>query len=244
MQYSELTALRKENAGLNSVYRECEDAVLHRLDLAFAGFFRRCSRGETPGYPRFKPASRWRQITFPHGFRALKFDTAQRRVRVPGVGNIALRKGRIVPKFGRAFIVTKNDRWYAVFECQRDPTPLVAGGKMVGVDRGVTVLAATSDGELITNPRHACRSSARVEMHSRALEAATTRDMRGFVMNSCDGVRVKARRRLARVREREANARRDHAHKVALNLVRQYDVIALEALNVRNMVRSARGTVS
>src|SRR5579884_2524145 len=50
-QYAELTALRSEDTRIASVYRECEDAVLHRLDLAFAAFFRRLRHGETPGYP-------------------------------------------------------------------------------------------------------------------------------------------------------------------------------------------------
>jgi putative transposase len=112
-QYSELTALRKDDARMAAVYRECEDAALHRLDLAFAAFFRRLKRGETPGYPRFKPAARWSQLEFPHGNRALKLDASQRRLRIPGIGGVRLRKGRRVPPFGRAWIVCKNARWYA-----------------------------------------------------------------------------------------------------------------------------------
>jgi putative transposase len=107
-QYAQLTELRAAEPRFAAVYREAEDAVLHRLDLAFAAFFRRLKRGETPGYPRFKSAARWNQIEFPHGDRALRLDAAQRRLRVPGVGSIRLRKGRVVPEFGRAFIVTKN----------------------------------------------------------------------------------------------------------------------------------------
>jgi hypothetical protein len=80
-QYAEITALRHEDPGVAAVYRECQDAVLHRLDLAFTAFFRRVKRGETPGYPRFKAASRWEQLSFPHGDRALKLDAGQRRIR-------------------------------------------------------------------------------------------------------------------------------------------------------------------
>ena len=68
-QYKQLTEMRKIDrldGRINAVYRECEDAVLHRLDLAFEAFFRRFKAGETPGYPRFKPASRFRQLMFPH----------------------------------------------------------------------------------------------------------------------------------------------------------------------------------
>ena len=111
-----------------------------------------------------------------------------------------------MPTFGRAFIVTKNARWYAVFECQRDPAPFPPSGRNVGVDRGVRILAATSDGELIANPRHADRLRSRVEMHSRALESATTKDGRGRAINGDDPARAKARSRLARARERESNA--------------------------------------
>jgi transposase len=80
MQYAEITALRAEDGRLRAVYREAEDAVLHRLDLAMTAFFRRCKRGETADYPRFKSWLRWQQLEFPHGDHALRFDLAQQRV--------------------------------------------------------------------------------------------------------------------------------------------------------------------
>jgi putative transposase len=119
-QYAEITELRACEPRFAAVYRECLDATLHRVDLGFAAFFRRLKSGENPGYPRFKPARRWNQLEFPHGDRALRFDSQQQRVTVPGVGRVRLRKGRDVPAFGRAFIVTKNGCWYAVFEGHRD----------------------------------------------------------------------------------------------------------------------------
>lgn len=77
-----------------------------------AGYAPSCgSSGEAPGFPRFKPAARWHQLQFPHGGRALRFDPEQRRVSVPGVGAVRLRKGRTVPEeFGRAWIVERNGR--------------------------------------------------------------------------------------------------------------------------------------
>lgn len=55
MQYAELTGLRgmdRLDGRLAAAYRECEDAVLRRLDLAMQAFFRRCKRGEVPGWVR------------------------------------------------------------------------------------------------------------------------------------------------------------------------------------------------
>src|SRR5580693_9507621 len=178
-QYAELTALRAEDARIAAVYRECEDAVLHRLDLAFAAFFRRCRQGEAPGYPRYRPASRWKQLEYPHGDRALKLSAAQDRVRIPGVGTVSVRKGRAIPAYGRGFVVEKNGRWYAVFECQREPEPLAPSAKVLGVDRGVRVLAATSDGVQIPGAQAAQRHRRVVTRLSRELDAVTQKDAHG-----------------------------------------------------------------
>ena len=243
-QYKEITELRAEDQRIRAVYRECQDAVLHRLDLAFAAFFRRIRSGETPGYPRFKPASRWKQLEFPHGNRALKLlGENQDRLTVPGVGTMRLRKGREVPAFGRAFVVVKNGRWYATFECSREPQPLPKTGKIIGVDRGVYVLAATSEGELIRNGRFQQRRARITTRLQRELEALTKRDERKRCVNRDDPKRIAAVRRLARAREREANCRLDALHKKALKLIRSADVIGLEKLDLRAMTRSARGTV-
>jgi putative transposase len=243
-QYAEMTALRSEDARFASVYRECQDAVLHRLDLAFAAFFRRIKRGEKAGYPRFRSAARWKQLEFPHGDRALKLDAAQKRVRIPGVGTVPLRKGRAIPAFGRAIVVERNGRWWAIFECGREPEALPLTGRVVGIDRGVHVLAATSDGELLRNGKHGGRLRRIVCGHQRALDAVSVKDARGRCLNVRDPGRIAAAQRLARAKEREANARLDGLHKAANRIVRSADVIALEVLDVRAMTRSPKGTLA
>jgi putative transposase len=239
-QYAEITELREADARFAGVYRECEDASLRRLDLSFAAFFRRVKRGEEPGYPRFKPARRWNQVEFPHGDRALALHG--QRVRIPGVGAVRLRKGRAVPAFGRAFVVTKNGRWYAVFEAHREVAPAPRTGCAVGVDRGVRVLAALSDGTHVPNIRPGSRRPGLAERHSQALDRITVKDAAGRCVNRRDPARIAAARRLARAKEREANARRDWLHKKSREIVDAYDTIALEDLRLRNMTRSAKGT--
>jgi putative transposase len=228
MQYAELTELRAEDARVRAVYRESQDAVLHRLDLAMAAFFRRCKRGETAGHPRFKSQRRWHQVEFPHGDRPLRFDQTQQRVNIPGVGAVKLRKGRQVPTtYGRACVVRKKDRWYACFECERAVRRLPPTNEVIGVDRGVHVLAALSDGRLLANAAVGEKRKAATARMQRELEAATVRDGKRRVINGREHRRMKARERLARAREREANLRRDYAHKVARRLVNGADVIAL-----------------
>jgi putative transposase len=242
-QYAEITALRAEDARIAGCYRECEDAALHRLDLAFAAFFRRLKAGEIAGYPRFRSAARWKQLEFPHGDRALGLTEAQNHVRIPMVGSVRLRKGRVIPPYGRAFVVERTGRWYAVFECQRDLAPLAPTGRAVGIDRGIRALVATSEGELFENPRHAERRKTVVTRHQRQLDDLTVKDAAGRVSNGRDPARRAAVRRLARAKEREGNARRDALHKVSRELVDRYDVIAVEDLRLRAMTRSAKGTL-
>ena len=247
-QYAELTALRSRSGRLDTrlsaVYRECEDAALHRLDLAMQAFFRRVKRVEVPGYPRFKPASRWKQLEFSHGDRALRFDRNQTRLTVPGVGSVRLRKGRAVPTgSGRAWIRERNGRWYACFERERDTQPLPVTGIVLGIDQGVHVLAALSDGTLIRNIAVGEKRKAATARLQRELDALTQKDGQGRCRNRQDPNRKTAARRLARAREREANTRRDYAHKVAKRLVNAADTLVLEKLQVRKMTRSAKGTI-
>ena len=243
-QYAEITELRAAEPRFAAVYRECEDAVLRRLDLAFAAFFRRIKTGDDPGYPRFKPAFRWNQIEFPHGDRALRLDGRQRRVVIPGVGGVLLRKGRLIPEFGRAFVVTKNGRWYAVFEAHRNVAPLPATGLHAGLDRGVRVLAALSDGTKMANVRPGSVRAAVVKRHARKLDALTDKDAAGHVRNRRDPQRIAAARRLARAKEHEGNARRDWLHKKSREIIDRFDILVLEDLRMRSMTRSSKGTAT
>ena len=105
------------------------------------------------------------------------------------------------------------------------------------------VLAALSDGRLIANAAVGERRRAATSRQQRELEAVTVRDSAGRVLNRRDAKRQKAQARLARAKEREANARRDYAHKVSRTIVDGAGVIALEKLRLRAMTRSAKGSV-
>jgi putative transposase len=113
----------------------------------------------------------------------------------------------------------------------------------VGIDRGVHVLAATSDGCLFRNSAVGEKRKSATARLQRRLEATTVRSTDGRVLNRRDPVRLAAVKRLARSREREANARRDALHKISRKLVDGWDAIAMEALKLRAMTRSAKGTV-
>src|SRR4029453_11404813 len=103
-----------------------------------------------------------------------------------------------------------------------------ATGREVGVDLGLKDFAVLSAGERIAHPRDMARHERRLKRHQRTL----ARKRKGSAN------RAKARRKVARAHARVADARADFLHKTSTRLVREFDVIALEDLNVRGMASS------
>lgn len=106
-------------------------------------------------------------------------------------------------------------------------------GRSVGIDLGVGVLAATSDGVLQANPRHRKQLSVRLA----ASQREKSRRRRGSYRYE------QASARIARFKEKEANRRKDALHQLSRSLVDDHDVIVHERLKISNMSRSAKGTV-
>jgi putative transposase len=100
---------------------------------------------------------------------------------------------------------------------------------MVGIDVGISTFAALSDGGFIPSLRAARRAERRV----RVLQRALSRKAKGS-----HGQR-KARMDLACCYERSARERANHLHQASARLVRDYDLIVLEKLNVKGLARSA-----
>lgn len=225
----EVRELRPEYAAIHT--HLLQDA-LTRLDCAFAAFFRRCKAGETPGYPRFKGRDRYHTFTFKdvaHGNGA-KMVAGDRRVRLAGIGNVKIKLHRPYEGRVKQVGVTRDGdgHWYAMLCCDDVPaTPLPATGRDVGVDVGITTFAALSDGSLVAN--HRPLDAARRDIVK--AQRTVSRRKRGSRR------RRKARVLLAKRHAKVANIRKDVHHKVARDLVRRYDRIAIEDLNVRGLAR-------
>ncbi len=120
-------------------------------------------------------------------------------------------------------------RWFVTFHAEvPGPVPLPATGQAAGIDLGLTDFAVLSGGERIPHPRHMDRHERRLKRHQRRL----ARCQKGSAN------RAKARRKVARAHARVADARRDFLQKASTDLIRRFDVIAVEDLAVANMVRN------
>lgn len=205
--------------------------VLRRLDRAFAAFFRRARAGERPGYPRYKARSRFDTLTWSFAGNAGGCALKDGRLALQGVGHVKVRWHRTIPAEAQVKTVQvkrQGSKWYACFSLDGVAAkPLPATGRAAGVDLGIETFAALSTGELIAGPR-AERAGAKTV---RRAQRRVARRKRG------SSRRRRATALLARQREREANRRRDHAHKTARALIERFDVIAVEDLNVRGLAK-------
>jgi transposase len=157
-------------------------------------------------------------------------------VRVPKAGWIRFRWSRAAPEGVKSYRVTMDraGRWHVAFAAIPEPVPAPGNGQVVGVDRGVTVSAALSSGELLrvpglTGPEH---------KRLRRLERKLARARRGSAR------RRRIRLAAARLKARETDIRKDWAEKTSTDLARRFDLIRVENLNITTMTRSARGTTA
>jgi len=217
-----------------------QQATLRRLDKAFAAFFRRVKAGQKPGFPRFKGRGWFDTVEWPKDGDGCRWDSQPEHptatyVRLQGIGHVRVHQHR--PVRGRVKTISvkrEGRRWYVILACDDVPAePLPATGAVVGLDMGVASLVTTSDGEHLANPRHLAATADRLAAAQRDL----ARKKRGSKR------RLKAVARVAALHAKVRRQRLDHAHKAALDLVRDYDVIVHEDLRIANMTRSASGTI-
>lgn len=124
-----------------------------------------------------------------------------------------------------------DGRYFVTFAVDADdPASLPTTGEAVGVDLGLKDFAVLSTGERIAHPRHMERREQRLKRYQRML----SRRKKGSAN------RAKARVKVARHHSRVRDARRDFLHKTSTALVRRFDTIAVEDLNVAGMVKNRK----
>jgi putative transposase len=199
--------------------------ALRHLQTAFANFFAKRAK-----YPTFKSRKKSR-LSAEYTRSAFRWR-AGRLILAKMAQPLAIVWSRPLPEGAEPSTVTVSKdaagRWFVSLLVEEKISPLLPVTSNVGVDAGITALATLSTGEKIVNPRHERRDRRKLAKAQRAL----ARKEKG------SSNRAKARLKVAKVYARIADRRRDHLHKVTTRLVRENQVIAVEDLTVRNMVKN------
>jgi putative transposase len=183
-------------------------------------------KGRKIGHPVLRRKHRRQSIRLTRNGFGLRGE----RLYVAKVGEISLRWSRPLPSPPSSVTVIRerDGRYYASFVVERQPAPLPHSEHEVGIDVGLNRLVVTSDGEIIANPRFLGAKERRLARAQRAL----SRRAKGSAN------RAKAGRRVAVLHRKVRETRLDHAHKVALRLVRDNQAVYAEDLAVSGLART------
>jgi putative transposase len=227
-QSAELPAVKEIRPEYQDIHSQVLQDALTRLDKAFQAFFRRLESGEKPGYPRFQGERRYTSFSYKQFGNGATLDHGY--LVLSKIGRIAVRWSR--PLEGTPKTVTvihEADGWYVAFSCVEVPTkPLPPTGNETGIDVGLKVFLITAEGDVIENPRYYRKAEKQLAKAQRRVSRRKKGSKR----------RKKAVQLLKRKHQHVQRQRQDFHHKTALLLVRGYDVIYVEDLQVANMVRN------
>jgi putative transposase len=229
-QCRQLTAARAGNEWLRVGCQMVQQQALRDFAQAMVNFFGGTHRRPT-----------WRKAGRDEGFRivAVKVGHIRRLSRnigavwVPKAGWIRFRWSRTVPA-ARSYRVTldRAGRWHIAFAAIPPAIPAPGTGEIVGIDRGVTVSAALSTGDLLRCPGLRPAEQVRLRRLQRKLARARNGSNR----------RRRVKKAIAVLTGRESDRRKDWVEKVSTDLARRFDLIRVEDLQITGMARSAKGT--
>jgi putative transposase len=220
-----LTAWKKEpdSLWLNEVSCVPLRQTLRRLQTAFRGFFEKRT-----AFPGFKSKHGEQAAEFTRS--AFTWDGKQNNLRLAKMGHLPIRWSRQFASIPSTVTITKNraGQYFAILCLDEHVEALPGTGQSVGIDLGINRMATLSKGELVANPRHLERRLRRMGSLQRCLSRRT----------KCSGRWRRQKLRVARLHVRIANSRKDHLDKPTTSLVRRFDVLCIEHLDVRGMLRN------
>ncbi len=216
----------EETAWLSECYSQVLQVTTLNLTTAYKNFFEGRAR-----FPRFKSKHSRQSIQYPQN---VKVENGA--VKLPGkVARVKAKIHQLIEETIKTVTISKepSGKYYASILTEvegENPTPS-SEGRVIGVDLGLTHFAITSDGEKVSkyeNPRHLAKREKNLKRKQQKL----ARKQKGSKS------RQKYRKVVARVYERVSNSRQDFLHKLSRKLVNENQVVVVENLHVKGMVRN------
>ena len=232
-QQRELAEARKET-WLASGSSSIQQAALRDLDRAFQNWWKN---------PRHFGRPTWRRAGVHESFavRDLSLHHVNRKwgeVHIPKIGFVRFRLTRAWSDIEAAksarVTLSRSGQWHVSFVSPPPSMKRQSNGAVVGLDMGISTTVAASDGGMLKMPALLSDQGTRRKRHLQ-------RRMAGQVKGS--NRRSRTKRQIAVLSERESSRRKDWIEKTTTDLVREFDLLAIEDLKIKNMVRSAKGTV-
>ena len=192
------------------------------LDNAYKGFFK-----SGRGFPRFKNKHGRQSYTTTN---PVSIHVNSDSIQLPLLGKVSYRNSRAIEgKICHATVSrSPTGKYYVSILCKVEVDVLPDVGTVVGIDLGIKDFAITSDGMVYENQKHLHKMEKKLKREQRKL----SRKRKG------SHNRNKQRLKVAAVHERISSSRTDYLHKLSTTLVRESQIICVEELNVKGMVKN------
>ena len=222
---NDMKKLKSELEWLKEVDSTALQSSLKDLDMAYKNFFKSHN-----GFPKFK-SKKAHRYSYKTKYVNGNIAYCGKHIKLPKLGLVKTRdkqipQGRIL----NATVSQEPSGKYYVSLCCTDVEidPFEKTGSVVGIDLGIKEFCITSNGDMISNPKYLKKSLDKLAKLQREL----SRKPKG------SSNRNKARIKVARQFEKVSNQRRDFLQKLSTELIRQNDIICIEDLQVKNMVKN------
>ena len=205
--------------------------ALRDCDRAFQNFFTRCKKKVKgkKGFPKFKSKKNEK-----HSFKldgSILVESGY--IKLPRIGKLKLAEKDYIPtdcKILSATVSKRADKWFISVQVETtDITPIKPINEVIGIDLGIKTLATCSNGETFSNPKALKNNLKRLKRKQRQLSRKKKKGSKN---------REKAKQKLAKLHYHISNIRKDCLHKITTKIINENQVIILEDLKVKNMMKN------
>lgn len=232
----QLNAIKREQFPFMLEVTKCSPQLaIMQLGDAFKRFF----KGESK-YPQFRKKGVNDRFSLSNDQFKLKLKKDKPHIQIPNLGLVKMREHlRYNGKILSAKVFTKGGKWFVSIAVELNSDDIVntlktnqttKTNKSVGIDLGITDLATLSTGEKIQAPKPLKNKLKKLRRLNKSL-SRKQKDSRN---------RAKAKTKLSRLHLKIFNIRKDFLHKLTTDLVKRFDVICIENLNIKGMVKNRK----
>ena len=221
----DMKQLKSELEWLKEVDSIALQSSLRDLDSAYQKFFK-----EHSGYPKFK-SKKTHRFSYQSKYVNGNIQYCGKQIKLPKLGMVKT-KNKLIPQ-GRIVNATisqePSGNYYVSLCCTNVEIPfLEKTDNAIGIDLGIKEFCITSDGEMVPNPNYLRKSFDKLAK----LQKQLSRKAKGSFN------REKARIKAARLQEHIANQRKDFLQKLSTEVIQKNDMVCLEDLQVKNMMKN------
>ena len=212
------------------------NAQLH-LDKAYKNFF----RDKSVGFPRFKSKKNPVQSYTTNNQKDTIALVDSKFIKVPKLKSLVRIKLHRQPKgMIKSATISRHSsgKYYISLLCKEEISELPKTNSAIGIDLGITDFAILSDGQKIDNNKFTSKMEKKLKREQRKLSRrALLAKKKGIPLSEAKNYQ-KQKRKVARLHEKVMNQRTDFLNKLSTEIIKNHDIICIEDLNVKGMLRN------